>query len=227
MERLFGHEPLAVSAAGVTLASGANVAQAKGGIAMVSALTPVKRCTVDDLDQFPADGKRRELVGGQIVEWDVTTLLHSAVLLALGSLLRGFVSARGLGLAVGGDPLVRIQGSEFDARGPDVAFYARERIPHDLRASTTDVAPDFVIEVLSPSDRAGEVERKIEDWLRAGVRLLWYVNPETGTTMVYSDLSVVRVGPQGTLDGANVVPGFQVRIQDLLDDLTALTSTSS
>jgi hypothetical protein len=57
---------------------------------MVPAVTPVKRCTVEDLDQFPADGKRRELVDGQIVEWDVTTLLHSAVLLALGSMLRSW-----------------------------------------------------------------------------------------------------------------------------------------
>jgi Uma2 family endonuclease len=128
---------------------------------------------------------------------------------------------------VGGDPLVRILGSAYDARGPDVAFYARERIPRDLRASTTEVAPDFVIEVLSPSDRAGDVEKKIEDWLKAAVRLLWYVNPETGTTTVYHGDSVTRVAADLTLDGTDVVPGFRVRIQDLLDELTALTATPS
>lgn len=190
---------------------------------MAAVSTQARRYRVEDLALFPDDGRLRELVDGEVVEWDVTTLFHGFFVLALSRLLGNFVFDHQFGMVVSSDPLVRIQGSEHDARGPDVAFYGRARIPRDLRAAAADAAPDVVIEVLSPSDRAGDVERKIGDWLRAGVRLLWYVNPETGTTMVYHGSGVARVGPDATLDGADVVPGFSMRLRDVLDQAAALT----
>ena len=182
---------------------------------------PAGGLTVDDLAQFPDDSRLRELVDGQLVEWDAPTWFHGYFLNALAHLLTTFVQQRRLGVVVSGDPLVRVQAGERDARGPDVAFYARGRIPRDRSAAATEVAPDFVIEVLSPSDRAGEVERKVEDWLRAGVRLLWYVNPESGLTTVYQGKEVRRVVADQDLNGAEVLPGFRLRIQDVLDELAA------
>ena len=190
----------------------------------MAAATHTKRYTVDDLAQFPDDGKLRELVDGQIVEWDMPDTYHGFIVSVLTHLLTAVVRSRRLGMVVSGDPLVRVQGSDHDARGPDVAFFARGRIPRNLRAAAADTAPDFVIEVLSPLDRAGDVERKVGDWLRAGVRLLWYVNPETGFTMVYRGTDVSRVPPEDTLDAADVVPGVQVRMQDLLDEAAALAA---
>lgn len=188
----------------------------------VSAPSRAQRYSVDDLDRFPDDGKLRELVDGQVVEWDVTTLQHGFFLTALSRLLANQVWDLDLGLVVGGDPLVRVLGSEFDARGPDIAFYARHRVPRDLTPSSTGVAPDFVIEVLSPSDRAAQVQQKIHDWLRAGVRLLWYVNPETGLTAIYHAGTVAYVPKEERLDGADVIPGFSLRLQEVFDKLAAL-----
>jgi Uma2 family endonuclease len=189
---------------------------------MTAPALSTRRYTVADLEQFPDDGKRRELVDGKIVEWGVTTRFHGYFLNALAHILTGYVLEHGLGAVVAGDPLVQVQASVYDARGPDVAFYARHRIPPDRNASSTAVAPDLVIEVLSPTDRAVEVERKIADWLRAGVRLLWYVNPETGVTMVYRGDDIQRVGADDILDGTDVVPGFRLRIRDVLDRFTGL-----
>ena len=188
----------------------------------MAAPTQTKRYTVDDLAAFPDDGKLRELVDGQIVEWEGTTLLHGFFAALLSYLLTDVVRRDSLGLVAIGNPMVRIQGSDHDARGPDIAFFSRARIPRNLRAAAADTAPDFVIEVLSPSDRAGDVELKIGDWLRTGVRLLWYVNPETGFTMVYQGKDVSRILPDATLDAGDVVPGFRVRMQDLLDEAAAL-----
>lgn len=189
---------------------------------MAAAAAPSKRYSVDDLAQFPDDGKRRELVDGRIVEWEVTTLRHSFFLVILAGMVRAFVLQHRLGLVAGGDPFVRVQGSQFDARGPDVAFYARGRKLGNLDAATTEYTPDFVIEILSPSDKASEVQAKVRDWLRAGVRLLWYVDPGARVTTVYRGNQIVFVAAEEVLDGGDVLPGFQLRLRDVFDELAIM-----
>lgn len=178
--------------------------------------------TIADLEQFPDDGKLRELVDGQIVEWDVTNRLHGYFMSALSYFITTFVLESKLGLVLTGDPLIRIQSSEHDARGPDLCFYTRGRIPRDLTASVGEEPPDLVIELLSPTDRAGQVQRKVVDWLRAGVRLLWYVDPDTGITTVYHAGRITSVGPDEDLDGVDVLPGFRFRLRSVYDQLAAL-----
>jgi Uma2 family endonuclease len=182
---------------------------------------PPRRYTIRDLEDFPDDGKLRELVDGQIVEWDVPTFQHGLLEAALVEHIRRFVRERRLGIVVSGETMVRILGSEYHARGADLAFYRRGRFPKDIDAAATLTAPDFVVEILSPADRAGMVEAKVADWLRTGVRLLWYVNPETGNTMVHTRDGVRRVAAMEPLDGGDVLPGLQLRMQDLLDELDA------
>ena len=178
-----------------------------------------RRYSIDDLAGFPDDGKRRELVDGQVVEWDVTPLRHGAIANLLATIITVFVRQHHLGTVVGTDALIRIYGSAYYVRGGDIAFFARGRLPEDLDASAADVAPDFVVEVLSPTDRADHVQTKIHDWLRAGVQLLWYVDPATGITAVYRPHGGAVVGPGERLDAGDVLPGFTVRLRDLLDEL--------
>ena len=189
----------------------------------MSAPEGTRRYTVDDLAQFPEDGKRRELVDGRIVEWDMPTLRHAFFLVTLAAIIRAYVRERRLGIVGGGDPMVRVLGSDFHARGADIAFYARGRSLDNLDAAATDLSPDFVVEIISPSDRAGEVQLKVHDWLRAGVRLLWYVNPVTGVTTVHQGERAVFVGPDEPLSGGDVLPGFTLRMRDVLDEIAALT----
>jgi Uma2 family endonuclease len=187
---------------------------------MVSTLAPTRRYTVDDLDQFPNDGKLRELVDGQIVEWDMPSRKHSVLEAELAAIMRNFVRERRLGTVGSGESMVRILGSEHDARGSDIEFCRRGRAnwdEADLPAAFT--VPDLVVEIISPSDRADLVLDKVHDWLRAGVRLLWYINPKTGTTIVYQDDRITYVTAEETLDGGDVLPGFQVRLADVLRDL--------
>ncbi len=178
------------------------------------------RCyTIHDLEQFPVDGKLRELVGGQIVEWDVTTQRHAFLEALLAEHLGHFIRTNRLGRVGTGEGMVRIRNSERDARGYDVAFYRRGRYPRDLDAAATVSTPDFVVEIISPTDRAGMVEAKVDDWLRAGVELLWYINPETGTTTVYYQGTIRRVPASEPLDGGAVLPGLQLRLRELLEEL--------
>lgn len=186
---------------------------------MAATITPVKRYTIADLPDFPDDGKLRELVDGQIVEWDVTTARHSFLELALGSEIRSFVRQHRLGRVCSGEGMVRVLGSERDARGYDLAFYRRGNLPPDPDAPATVAVPDLVVELISPSDRADRVFEKNEDWLRNGVRLLWYIDPETGETTVYHGRTVSHVGPDELLDGYDVLPGFAIRLRGLLNEI--------
>lgn len=187
---------------------------------MVSSLTPTRRYTVDDLAGFPDDGKLRELVDGQIVEWDVPSRSRGALEVALAAELRSYVRKNRLGLVASGEVMVRILGSRHDVRGSDIEFCRRGRVSReDAEASASAVTPDFVAEIVSTSDRDDRVQAKVQDWLRAGVRLLWYVDPVTGTTTVYQGGRITLVPAEETLDGGDVIPGFQVRIRDLLDEI--------
>ena len=181
-------------------------------------VAPARRYSIHDLAGFPDDGKLRELVDGRMVEWDVPTYEQGEVEAILAAVLLRHAQEHRLGHVVSGEVMVRVQGSEDAVRGADIAFYRRGR-PRDRRAAATLAVPDLVVEILSPSDRAGEVDRKIGHWLRAGVRLLWYVNPETGTTTVHTGAGSRCVAAEETLDGGDVLPGLRLRLRDLLEQL--------
>ncbi len=72
-----------------------------------------------------------------------------------------------------------------------------------------EVVPDLIVEVISPGDSAAEVQEKIEEWLRAGARLVWAVYPDTRSVVAYQSLAAVRVYTEADiLDGEPVLPGF-------------------
>lgn len=188
---------------------------------MATALAPTMRYTIDDLGDFPDDGKFRELVDGQIVEWDLPSQQHGALAAELTTELLIFVRQHRLGRITSGDGMVRILGSMHHARGGDIEFFQRGNFPKDSRAAATVTVPDLVVEIISPTDRADKTLDKVHDWLLAGVRLLWYVNPETGDTTVYQGDRVRYVAASEVLDGGDVLPGFEIRLQTILDDMAA------
>ena len=79
-----------------------------------------------------------------------------------------------------------------------------------------DVIPDLAIEVTSPSDRAEAQREKVLEYFRAGVRFVWVVYPNLRLIDVYETPTTIRVfGPDGTLAGDPVLPGFQLSFADL------------
>lgn len=99
-------------------------------------------------------------------------------------------------------------------RGPDVAFYsiARQPTPPD---DYFEIAPDLAVEVLSPGDRRGAVRDKIREYIAAGVRLVWLVDPETRTVLVYrGSLRGTEFDESDAIDGGDVLPQFTGRVAD-------------
>jgi len=103
-------------------------------------------------------------------------------------------------------------------RRPDVSFIRLDRMSPDEAMSEGHlrIAPDLAVEVLSPNDLAYDVDKKIEEYESADVRLIWVVNPETQAVRVHrADSTVSVLHESDELDGENVVPGFRCRVSEL------------
>lgn len=100
---------------------------------------------------------------------------------------------------------------------PELAFVSRERVEQIGKTKKFfPAAPDLAVEVLSPFDTVYEVNEKVEEWLKAGVRLLWTINSKRRTVTVYRSLTaVIMLTEQDELDGEDVLPGFRLRVADV------------
>jgi Uma2 family endonuclease len=173
--------------------------------------------TADDVLRFREPGKTAELIRGVLVVREPPATSHGRRAARLTVHLGSFVEREGLGEVFGQDTGFTLGHSPDTVRAPDLAFVARERlhlIPDDGYA---ELAPDLVVEILSPSDRPGDVLDKIGQWLKAGARLVWVLDPERRHARVYrADGSAVIAGPDETLDGEDVIPGYRCPLAELL-----------
>jgi Uma2 family endonuclease len=180
------------------------------------ATTSRRTATEDDLLAMPRNGDKYELVDGEI-RVSPTGNRHSAVGAELVARLLAFVRERSLGHVMGADAGYRLPGG--NVRSPDVSFVAIGRFPDDR--PTVDwarLAPDLAVEVLSPRDRTRHVLDKVGEYLDAGVRLVWIIDPQKKQATVYRSLVDGRhLGPDDHLDGEDVLPGFRCRLGDLFE----------
>jgi Uma2 family endonuclease len=130
--------------------------------------------------------------------------------------LREFVEPRGLGVVFTETAYVLSRDPDT-LRGPDVSFVRSERFEaNEARRSYIRGGPDLAVEILSPSNRPGEMRARVAEYLAAGTRLVWVVDPERETVTTYRSLfEPRRVGRDGTLDGEDVLPGLSISAAEL------------
>ena len=161
--------------------------------------------------------KRTELVHGRMIVREPAGSRHGRVAADLAYVLQQHVKANDLGVVYAAETGFVLARDPDTVRAPDAAFVSRGRLPEPEPTGYAELAPDLVVEVLSPDDRPGEVLAKIGDWLMAGTRLVWVVDPKRRQVQVYrADGSEVILGEDGVLDGEDVVPGFASHLQDIL-----------
>jgi Uma2 family endonuclease len=102
-------------------------------------------------------------------------------------------------------------------RKPDVSFVRRGRFPGDvLPKGWATIPPDLAVEVVSPNDRAYELDEKLGDYRKVDVPLVWVIYPESRTVMVYRrDGSVSLLLEDDELSGEDVIPGFRCPIREI------------
>ena len=173
--------------------------------------------TAEDLLCLSATGRRLELVKGKVYEMAPAGGRHGGVAMTTGIIVGGYVRSNGLGRVFAAETGFIIQHDPDTVRAPDVSFVSVDRLSlEEVPDGYLDLIPDLVVEVVSPNDRRREVREKVEEWLNAGVRLVWVLYPATRTAMVYRSLSdVTNLAESDFLDGEDVVPGFTCRLGEI------------
>jgi Uma2 family endonuclease len=120
------------------------------------------------------------------------------------------------------DTLYRLPLPEDETRNrrPDLSFVTFDRWPDTkpipYRGNPADVVPDLVVEVASPTDDAEALQEKVNEYLRAGVRLVWVIYPLVRKLYAYIVPNAVHIFAEGdALDAGDVLPGFSVPMASL------------
>ena len=93
----------------------------------------------------------------------------------------------------------------------------------ELARGHVTVAPDLAVEVVSPNDTVYELNKKVQEYLRAGVRLVWVIDPENRTLVVYrANRTLAEFKPEDELTGEDVIPGFRCLVRDFFQPLDLL-----
>jgi Uma2 family endonuclease len=177
-----------------------------------------KLITAEQFVRMPAppDGSKQELVRGVIVTMPPPGFRHGLRQVRVSRLLDEFATRNRLGRVTVESGVV----TEHDpdtVRGPDVSYWSAERLPLDQEPEGyPDVAPDLCAEILSPGNKGPRVRDKLREYFDRGVRMVWVVDPEDRTVIVYKSPDEGRfLHDTATLSGEEVLPGFSCRVGDL------------
>ncbi len=180
-------------------------------------MSPAAMMTADELLRLNLPDKRTELVRGVLVVREPAGYRHGAVTMNLAVAINDFARPRKLGLILAAETGFKLFTNPDTVRAPDIAFIRSDRVPEPPPAGFPAMAPDLAVEVLSPDDRPGAVLEKVGDWLNAGVRLVWVVDPMRGLARVYrADGTETLLAAGDALDGEDVLPGFVCPVADVL-----------
>jgi Uma2 family endonuclease len=174
-----------------------------------------KLITAEELLAMPTpEGMLTELIDGEIKTMSPAGSDHSRIAMLVGISLGTHVKTRGLGVVYGADGGFILRRNPDTVRSPDAAFVSRERFVQTT--SYFPGPPDLAVEVISPSDTYTEVDAKVLDYLRSGVRLVIVIDPSKQSAAMHRSMTETqRIDADGALDGGDVVPGWTLPLREL------------
>ena len=178
------------------------------------AIEPKHQWSEEQLLSMPHIGKA-ELIDGRFIVAPAGSE-HGGISALLGAYLLMHVRRHKLGIVF--DSSTGFWMNNEDLLSPDVAFVAAARLKgmKKLPRKYFRGSPDLVAEVLSPNDRAAEMDRKLDDYFANGTRLAWIVDPAEKTVRVYTSRQASHLLTNAdTLDGSSLVPGFTLPLAEL------------
>jgi Uma2 family endonuclease len=175
-----------------------------------------KLMTADELLAMPDDGKRYELVNGELIEMSPGKLWHGIVADRIASSLSRFVAMHRLGWTPSSDTGYVLTRNPDTVRAPDASFIARDRV--QTLDAFGPAAPDLAVEVISPSDRYTEVDVKVRQYIAAGARMVIVVNPRNNTATATTPKGATLLTIDDVIEGGDVVPGWTLPLRELFAD---------
>ena len=171
---------------------------------------------IEELIDWPHDGKEYELLEGKFIEMRGPSIKHGVVISRLDTALRTFASDKQLGETIPNIPFVL----DLDnAPRPDVAFVLQARLEGVNYDDAFPGRPDLAVEVISRTDMVYNVDDKIAMYLRFEVPLVWLIDPRGKLVFVYRPGSnkPLVLGADDELDGETLLPGFKLKVSTLFE----------
>lgn len=170
--------------------------------------------TAEELRDLANEPFRHELIKGELLTMPLPKLQHARVCANLTMLLLQHVRANHLG-EVYAEAGFKLESNPDTVLGPDVSFVNEART--EKRGDDYySGSPDLAVEVLSPGDRIGKIEQKVNLWLQAGARSVWLINPRHRTVEVVSANGERRIfRDTDELADDDTVPGFRVAVSEI------------
>jgi Uma2 family endonuclease len=181
-------------------------------------MVTTKLLTAQDLWKIEDRGRKYELIRGELIEVTPPSATHASVMTNLAVLIGVFVKLHRLGKLYTGDGGVVIEHDPDTVLGPDLSFFASERVPVDIPVYF-QTPPDLAIEIASPGNSSREIERKIGMYLGFGVREVWIVHPDRRQVIVHSPSRPLQtLHEHDVLTGGDILPGLVIPVSSIFDD---------
>jgi Uma2 family endonuclease len=186
-------------------------------VAAKAGTTPNPGITPEELLAMP-DGGHFELIDGELRARHVSAL-SNLVAAEVNRRVGNHCQAHGLGWFFAAEQGYQcFPWNPVKVRRADCSFIRRDRYSFEQLAEDgfTRIPPDLAVEVVSPNDRVGALDEKVDEYLRAGVRLIWVVRPAARAVQVFGgDRSESWLWAADELSGEDVLPGFRCRVDEL------------
>jgi len=156
---------------------------------------------------------RTDLVEGELIRMSPTGYKHGIIESRFDIVLRDFVRRNKLGEVLVGEVGIYTSRNPDTVRGADAIYISNERLSHVKSESYLDVAPELIVEILSPNDRWSEVNDKLDEYFAIGVQVVWVADPRRRKVFVYgSPTQAECFTADKELSGGEILPGFKVRV---------------
>ena len=168
---------------------------------------------------YPLFDEQAELVRGELRVTPPPGGAHGRVATNLVVLLSEHVKGRSLGWVFADGVSYQLVDLPRTVRAPDASFVRADRVPQEgIGPGFLELAPDLVVEVLSPSETASTLEQKLDDYRACGTPLIWVVDPARRTVMIVANDAPVSWLREGdTLNGGSVLPEFTCPVEALFE----------
>lgn len=182
-------------------------------------MTTQVQTTADELLRLPRGRNRYELIRGELRTMAPAGYAHGKLAMDFATLLNVHVKANKLGAVTAAETGFKLTTDPDTVRASDTAFVSQKRLDEvGPVQGYWPGAPDLAVEVVSPNDLYTEVSDKVAEWLQAGSKMVVVVNPRRQQVFVHApdaDVKVLEI--DDTLDGGEVVPGWQLPIKELFE----------
>ena len=172
--------------------------------------------TADDLRGQVTQSNRSELTRGQRVNAPPADSQRAVIVATLQQRLQAYLARTGAGRIFAGDLGFVLRRDPDTVRIPDVAFVRRHRCKH--MAESDDLyegTPDLAVVLMAPNAPEGDLEDRLQDYLRARTPLIWVVNAELQSVVVHRHGDRRALFRGDTIESDELFPGFFLPVIDV------------